>query len=448
MNYDIAIIGGGPAGYTAAELAGKKGFKTILFEKNALGGVCLNEGCIPTKTLLYSAKVLQTVREVNKYGVDCNNPVFDLSKIILRKNKIVRKLNAGIRAKMQEANVEVIIGEAQIVSNDENGVCVTCNNETFYSSYLLLCAGSENILPSIQGLSGTEFLTSREALNLKECPQSLLIIGGGVIGIEFASFYHTLGTKVTVVEMLDEILTGMDKELSSMLRTEYAKKGIEFHLNSKVVSVNGNFSMIEKEGEKIELQTEKILVSTGRCAIVRGLGLEKLNLEMYRSGIKVNDYMQTSVPNIYACGDITGFSLLAHTAIREAEVAIEHISGKPEKMNYNAIPAVVYTNPEMAGVGKTEEVVQSLNIPYKKIVQPLSYSGRFVAENEMGNGICKILTNEDDIILGVHILGNPASEIIMIAGIAIAQGLKLPDLQSQVFPHPTVGEIIRLRGCF
>ena len=443
MKYDIVIMGGGPAGYTAAELAGKNGLKTILFEKNALGGVCLNEGCVPTKTLLYSAKVLQTARDANKYGVDCDNPVFDLSKIIQRKNKVVRKLNAGIRAKMQEANVEVITGEAQIISNDEAGVCIACNEQTFLARHLLICTGSENILPPIPGLSDSSFLTSREALNLKECPQSLLIIGGGVIGIEFASFYNTLGTKVIVVEMLDEILGGMDRELSGMLRNEYAKKGIEFHLNAKVISVNGNIITIEKAGEKTALQAEKVLVCVGRRPVIQGFGLEKLNLEMFRSGIKVNEYMQTSIPNIYACGDVIGFSLLAHTAVREAEIAIEHILGKSVKMNYKAIPGVVYTNPEIAGAGLTEESLQAQNILYKKKMLPLSYSGRFVAENEMGNGVCKILTAEDETILGVHILGNPASEIIIIAGIAIAKGMKAKELQSMVFPHPTVGEIIK-----
>ena len=443
MNYDIAIIGGGPAGYTAAELAGKNGLKILLFEKNALGGVCLNEGCVPTKTLLYSAKILQTAKEANKYGINCDNLTFDLSKIIQRKNKVVRKLNAGIRAKMQEAHVEVIAGEAQIISNDENEIRIACNEQTFLAKHLLICTGSENILPPISGLSEVEFLTSREALNLKETPQSLLIIGGGVIGIEFAAFYHTLGTKVIIVEMLDEILGGMDKELSALLRNEYAKRGIEFHLNAKIISVNGDMVMIEKDSEKTTLQAEKILVSTGRRPVTQGFGLEKLNLEMFRSGIKVNEYMQTSVPNIYACGDVTGFSLLAHTAVREAEIAVEHILGKSEKMNYKAIPGVVYTNPEIAGVGATEDSLQAQNIPYQKKMLPLSYSGRFVAENEMGTGVCKILIAEDDTILGVHILGNPASEIIVIAGIAIAKGMTAKELQSMVFPHPTVGEIIK-----
>lgn len=440
--YNIAIIGGGPAGYTAAEIAGKNGLKTILFEKNALGGVCLNEGCIPTKTLLYSAKIGQTIRDASKYGISSENLTFDLSKIIQRKNKVVRKLNAGIRAKMQEAGVETIQGEATIVSN-EKGIVIECNGEKYQVQYLLICTGSENITPPIPGLSEADFLTSREALDLKECPESLLVIGGGVIGIEFASFYNTFGTKVYIVEMTGEILGGMDKDLSGMLRNEYVKKGIEFHLNTQVVSVSGNTVTIEKDGERSEIQAEKILVSTGRRPLIKGFGLENLHPETFGKGLKVNEYMQTSVPNIYACGDATGFSLLAHTAVREAEVAVKHILGQSERMSYKAVPGVVYTNPELAGVGATEESLQKSGIAYTVKTLPLSYSGRFVAENEQGNGICKVLLAEDQTVLGIHILGNPASEIIVAAGIAIEKGMKATELQSIIFPHPTVGEIIK-----
>jgi dihydrolipoamide dehydrogenase len=449
MIYDVAIIGGGPAGYTAAELVGRKDLKAVLFEKNALGGVCLNEGCIPTKTLLYSAKVFNTAKESAKYGVSCENVSYDLSKIIARKNKVVRKLVAGIRAKMAEANVEIVIGEAIIPENDRRGgVCppssdnesitILCNEQTYEAKKLILCAGSETVIPPIPGLKETGFWTSRETLDNKEVPESLLIIGGGVIGIEFASFFNTLGAKVVVVEMLDEILGGMDKELSGLLRQELTKKGIEFHLNTKVVSVNNNHVEIEKAGEKQQIHTSQILLSAGRKPVLKG--------------ITVNEYMQTSNPNIYACGDITGFSLLAHTAVREAEVAVEHIlrnfssscgGGRGEAMSYKAIPGVVYTNPEIAGVGQTEEALQTEGIPYTVKRLPMTYSGRFVAENEQGNGVCKIIEGEDGNILGVHILGNPASEIIVIAGIAIEKGLKAEDLKAMVFPHPTVGEIIK-----
>ncbi len=443
MFYDVAIIGGGPAGYTAAELAGKNGLKTILFEKNALGGVCLNEGCVPTKTLLYSAKVLQIAKDSGKYGVGCENISFDLSKIIQRKNKVVRKLNAGIRAKMQDAGVEVVSGEAKIMSNNISGTTIACNEKIYQAQHILICTGSENVLPPIPGIRDVSYLTSREALELKDCPGSLLVIGGGVIGMEFASFFTSLGVKVIVVEMLDEVLGGMDKELSAMLRAEYAKKGVEFHLNTKVVSILGNKVTIEKDGEQKILEAEKILVSTGRKPIIKGFGLENLNLEMFRSGLKVNEYMQTSVPNIYACGDVTGFSLLAHTAVREAEIAIEHILKKNVKMNYKAIPAVVYTNPEIAGVGEMQESLEERGIFYISKILPLSYSGRFVAENEQGGGICKILLSSDETILGVHILGNPASELITIASMAIEKGMSSEELASIIFPHPTVGEIIK-----
>lgn len=439
MIYDLAIIGGGPAGYTAAELAGKNGLKTILFEKNNLGGICLNEGCIPTKTLLYSAKVYQTAKDATKYAVSCENVSFDLAKIIARKAKIVRKLTAGIRAKMNEAGVETIIGEAIIQAKDK----IECNGQIYSAKKLLLCTGSETFIPPIPGLNETDFWTSRETLENKEIPESLLIIGGGVIGIEFASFFNTLGAKVIVVEMLDEILPGIDKELSALLRNELSKKGIEFHLSAKVVSVNDRQIEIEKAGEKSVLETSRILLSVGRKPVLANFGLETLNLELFRNGLKVNEYMQTSQPDIYACGDITGFSLLAHTAVREAEVAVGHILGKNEKMSYKAIPGVVYTNPEIAGVGKTEEILQSENISYTVKQLPMTYSGRFVAENEQGNGVCKILEGKDGTILGVHLLGNPSSELIVIAGIAIEKGLKAEELKAIAFPHPTVGEIIK-----
>jgi dihydrolipoamide dehydrogenase len=442
---DLAIIGGGPAGYSAAELAGKNGLKTILFEKNNLGGVCLNEGCIPTKTLLYSAKVYQTAQNASKYAISCENIAFDLAKIIARKTKIVRKLTAGIRAKMSEAGVEIVIGEAVVRAKNDRlkAIEIECNGQIYSADKILLCTGSETVIPPIPGLKETDFWTSREALENKEIPESLLIIGGGVIGIEFASFFSTLGSKVIVVEMMDEILPGIDKELSAHLRNELFKKGVEFHLNAKVISVNDRKIEIEKAGEKSVSETSKILLSVGRKPVLTGFGLETLNLELFGNGLKVNEYMQTSQPDIYACGDITGFSLLAHTAVREAEVAVGHILGKNEKMSYKAIPGVVYTNPEIASVGKTEEVLQAENVIYTVKQLPMTYSGRFVAENEQGNGVCKILEGEDGTILGVHILGNPASEIIVIAGIAIEKGFKADDLKAMIFPHPTVGEIIK-----
>lgn len=445
MNYDVAIIGGGPAGYTAAEKAAANGLTTILFEKNALGGVCLNEGCVPTKAMLYSAKVYDTIRTASKYGVEAQEATFDLAKIVARKNKVVKKLTAGIRMKMNEHGVVMITGEAQITGKAADGtITITCADETYEAKQLLLCTGSETIIPPIPGLTDTEYWTNREALQTKELPASLVVIGGGVIGMEFASFFHSMGTEVHVVEMMDEILGGMDKELSGMLRTEYAKKGIKFYLKHKVTAINGNEVTVEKEGETLTLQGEKILLSVGRRPVTKGFGLETLNLEPFRNGLKVNQHMQTSLPNVYACGDITAFSLLAHTAVSEAEVAIKHILNKPgAAMSYKAIPGVVYTNPEMAGVGVTQEQLQAKGIPYTVRKIPMAFSGRFVAENEMAAGVCKIILAEDETILGAHLLGNPASELIVTAGIAIEQGMKADELARFVFPHPTVGEIMK-----
>jgi dihydrolipoamide dehydrogenase len=236
--------------------------------------------------------------------------------------------------------------------------------------------------------------------------------------------------------MLPEILGSMDKEISAMLRAEYSKKGIDFHLETKVVEVTPNNVIAEKDGEKIVISAEKILVSAGRKPSLENTGLESLNIELAGKGVKVNKHMQTSHPQVYACGDITGFSLLAHTAVREGEVAVNHILGVDDAMSYQAIPAVVYTNPEVAGVGATEEKF------YKVVTLPMAYSGRFVAENELGNGLCKFVIDENKKIIGCHLLGNPASELIVIAGIASDKGYTVEEFRKIVFPHPTVGEIL------
>ena len=271
-----------------------------------------------------------------------------------------------------------------------------------------------------------------------------MIIGGGVIGMEFAGIYSSLGVPVQVVEMAPEILGAMDKETSAMLRKEYASRGVKFHLGAKVVSVSKEGVTIEAKNGKTELlPASQILLSVGRKPETDGLGLETLGIEMNRSAVVVNRYMQTSHPRVYAAGDITGFSLLAHTAIREGEVAINHIVGmEDDPMRYDAIPGVVYTHPEIAGVGATEEQLKAEGRYYRVLKLPMAYAGRYVVEHEKAGGLCKILVDENETILGCHILGNPASELILLAGIAIADGTRVEEFRRHVFPHPTVGEII------
>lgn len=443
MEFDIAIIGAGPAGYNAAEKAAANGLKTILFEKKYIGGVCLNEGCIPTKTLLYSAKTLDSIKSANKYGIAVEGePSFDISKIISRKDKVVKKLTSGVSYKLSANGVTVINGAATIQGEDNGIIRISSQNEVYTVKYILLCTGSETVIPPIKGLSDVDYWTSKEALEFKELPKSLAIIGGGVIGIEFASFFNSMGVTVNVIEMMPEILGAMDKETSAMLRNDYAKRGVKFHLNTKVVEVTKKGVVVEKGAKTETIEADKVLVSVGRRAITKDIGLEKLNIELLRNGVKVNEYMQTSHPQVYAAGDITGFSLLAHTAIREGEVAISHILGEEDKMSYNAIPGVVYTNPEIAGVGKTEEELTANGDSFSVLKLPMAYSGRFVAENETGNGLCKIIVDDNERIIGCHMLGNPASELIVIAGIAIENGETVEEFRKHVYPHPTVSEII------
>lgn len=443
---DLLIIGGGPAGYVAAERAGHKGMKVVLFEKKALGGVCLNEGCIPTKTMLYSAKMYENALHADKYGIFVENVRFEYDKIVSRKNKVVRKLVAGVKSKMKTNNVEVIEGEAVIAGRSGKGIEVACNGQTYLGANLLICTGSEASVPPIPGLkeAGDIILTNREILDLKAQPQTLVVIGGGVIGMEFASFYNSLGSKVTVIEMLPEILGQNDSEISAMSRDIFTKKGIEFHLNAKVVQVDGNKVIFEKDGTTHTVEGDKILLSVGRRPVTKGFGLENLNIELDRGGIKVDEKMRTNVPNVYAAGDVTGFSLLAHTASREGEVVVNNLTGRNDVMRYNAVPGVVYINPEIAGVGETEESAKAKGIDYKVAKLSMTYAGRFVAENEGGTGVCKVLIGAKyGEIIGVHMLGNPSSEMIYGACMAIEGEMTLDEMKEVIFPHPTVSEIFK-----
>lgn len=443
IKYDLAIIGGGPAGYTAGERAGENGLRTVLFEKKNLGGVCLNEGCIPTKTLLYSAKILDTIRKAVPYGIQPGGtPGFDLGKIVERKNRIVRRLVAGIRMRLQTAGVTLVEGEAGLEGETGGYLRIRCEDTTYQARHVLICTGSETLIPPIPGLDGTDYWTSREALDATEPPALLTVIGGGVIGMEFAFFFSSLGVRVQVVEMQPEILGATDRESAALLRAEGRKKGIEFHLNTRVTKIEGGRVSAEKEGKPVELEAGRILLSIGRRAVTRGLGLETAGVEINKNGVTVNEFMQTSNPAVYAAGDITGYSLLAHTAYREATVAVGHLLGKREPMNYTAVPSVVYTQPELAGVGLTEEELKAMNAPYSVQKIPMAYSGRFVVENEAGNGFCKLIVDAGDRIVGCHLAGTPSSEFIVTAGMAVEQGYTVQDFRKIIFPHPTVSEII------
>lgn len=442
--YDLGIIGAGPAGYVAAERAAHKGLKVVIFDKRYLGGVCLNEGCIPTKTLLYTAKLYENALFGEKYGITCSNVSFDFGKIMDRKDKVVKKLVAGVAAKMKSVKAEVLFAEAVIEERKSDHILIKAGGQPYPCKNILVASGSEAAIPPIKGLTSKNTFTNREILQLKELPKSINIIGGGVIGIEFAGFFNSMGSKVTVFEMLDEILPGIEKEMSVMLRSELSKKGVDFHLGAKVEEVNGNTVKFTGKNGAQEVPADILLIAVGRKVNVEGFGLEKTGVEFSPKGIKIDNHCRTNIPNIYAAGDVTGFSLLAHTAYREAEVAVNNITGKKDIMRYDAIPGVVYTNPEISSVGLTEEEAVKREIKFKKSTLPLAYAGRFIAENEGKNGLIKVLIGEKyGEILGVHIIGNPSSELIFGAAMAIEMQMRVKDIQEIVFPHPTVSEIFK-----
>ena len=444
MAYDLGIIGAGPAGYVAAERAGKNGLSTVLFDKQFIGGVCLNEGCIPTKTLLHTAKLYEYAKEGKKYGLDLEHVSFDISRLMQRKNKMVKKLVGGIKSQLKNSQVKMVMDEAAILEKNSDHIKLQAGDDVFECKNLLLATGSETFFPPIPGLKKENVYTNREILQIEEIPNEMTIIGGGVIGIEFADFFATMGTKVTVIEMLDEIINGMDRELAAMLRKTLTKKGVDIKLSAKVTEMNNNDITFEENGEQQKIASDHILLSAGRKPVVELPGIEKLDIEYDNGGIKIDQYCRTNTPHVYAAGDVTGYSLFAHTASREGEVAVNHILEKKDLMRYEAVPAVVYTHPEVSGVGLTEEEARKRNVSYEVRSLPMAYAGRYVIENEGVNGLCKILVGKQyGNILGIHVLGSPSSEIIFGGVMAIEEQLTIEEFQEMIFPHPTVSEIFK-----
>lgn len=448
MVYDLIVLGGGPAGYLASERAGHAGLSTLLIEKRFIGGVCLNEGCVPSKALLYSAKVYDYTKHGEKYGVTVQGSSLDHGAVIARKNKVVKTLVTGIKGALKKNNVTVVEGLGEITGKTSEGYEVKVNNETYTCKRLLVATGSMPLVPPIpgakEGMEKGYVLTNREILDLDHVPGSLVIVGGGVIGLEMASYYNSAGSKVTIIEMLDHIAGNTDKEISNILMKNYQKKGVDFKLGAKVVEIKEGSVVYELNGEKLSVQADKILMSIGRRPVVNGIGLENIGVEIERGHIKVDAHGQTNIPGVYAAGDVNGTSMLAHTAYREAEVCISNMLGKKDIMRYNAIPSVIYTNPEVGCVGETEESAKQKGIDYEIANISMRYSGRYVAENEGGDGICKVLVDKKyRKLIGAHMIGNYASELIFGAGIMIETEMRVEDIKEIVFPHPTVCEILR-----
>lgn len=446
--YDLLIIGGGPGGYLAGERAGAAGLKTAVIEKREVGGTCLNEGCVPSKTFLNSGKIYEHALHGEAYGVTAKDVKIDQAAVVKRKNGVVKMLVSGVKSSLKKSKATLIKGTAKITGKTADGFTVDVDGTQYVGKKLLISSGSVPVVPPITGVkeaveSGFA-MTNREILDLDYIPNELVIIGGGVIGLEMAAYFGMIGSKVTVIEMLDKIAGPTEKEISQILQKEIEKSGVDFKLGCKVTAVGTDSVTYEKDGKSESVKADKVLLSIGRKAFTEGLGLETIDVHTERGAIVTDEYMRTNVPDVYASGDVNGKIMLAHTAYRESEVAINNIIGKKDRMRYNAIPSVIYGNPEVGSVGETIESAKEKGFDAVEVKVPMLFSGRYVAEVEKGSGICKIVVDKKyDRILGVHMIGSYCSEIIYGAAIMIETEMKIEDIKEIVFPHPTVSEVIR-----
>ncbi len=442
QNFDVLIVGGGPGGYVAAIKAGQLGLKVAIVEKDNVGGVCLNWGCIPTKTLLKSAKVFEQFKHAKDYGIDVKPDSFtaNFPDMVKRKDSVVRRLTGGVSSLIKKNGATLIKGYAEVL--DANHVKV--GEETYETKYLILATGASVIMPPITGLkeafeSGF-VLTSKEILDLKTLPQSLVIVGGGVIGLEFATIFNSLGTKVTVIERLPTILSSVDEELRNLFQKKITKDGIQIITAASVNAIGSGSVSYELDGKTIEIQADKVLMAVGMKPNTNSFA--SLNLAMEKAGVQVNEHMQTSISNVYAIGDVTGKFMLAHVASHAGLVAIDHIQGKDAKMDYHAIPSGIYTFPEIAMVGVTEQEAKAKGIDYKVSTFPLAANGKAMGENEK-DGLVKIIVSKPyNEIIGVHIMAPSATEMITEASLAINLEATAEELVHTIHPHPTLAEMM------
>ena len=450
--FDVTVIGSGPGGYVAALRCAQLGFKTALIEKySTLGGTCLNVGCIPSKALLDSSEHFENAKHnFANHGIIINEPQADLARMVARKNEVVDQTTKGINFLMDKNKVTVFEGLGSFESATQ--VKVTKNDgssEILETKYAIVATGSKpSTLPFIT-IDKERIITSTEALNLKEIPKHLVVIGGGVIGLELGSVYLRLGSQVTVVEYMDKIIPTMDGALSKELTKVLKKQGMKFMLSTGVQSVERNGDSVkitakDKKGEEVSVEGDYVLVSVGRKPFTEGLGLEKAGVELDERGrVKVNDHLQTNVANIYAIGDVVKGAMLAHKAEEEGVFVAETLAGQKPHINYNLIPGVVYTWPEVAGVGKTEEQLKEEGAAYKVGSFPMRALGRSRASGDI-DGLIKILADEKtDEVLVVQMIGARAADLIAEAVTAMEFRASAEDISRMSHAHPTYAEAIK-----
>lgn len=442
--FDLTVIGGGPGGYVAAIRACQLGLKVAVIEERQMGGTCLNRGCIPTKSLLHSAEIFHLAKSGSEFGIEVENIQFNYNKIVDKKDSVVKQLRAGVEALVKSNGAVIYNGKAVI--KDRNTIEITGKDtKVIHSDKIIIATGSKPAKPPIPGIEGELVLDSDAVLELKECPDSVVIIGGGVIGVEFATVFNSLGKEVTIIEMMDAILPGIDAEISSALRKSLEKRGVKIFTGSKVIlltSDNKATCSFETNGTKKSVVADRVIVAIGRKPNSNGVGLENIGVELEKGFIQVNSRLETSVKDIYAIGDVTGKIQLAHVASAQGLVAAANAAGQSQSMDYSVVPSCIYTNPEIAVVGLSESDAVSKGYKVEIGRFPISMNGKSMIMGEK-EGLIKIITDKmTGEILGTQIMGPRATD--MIAEICVAMKLEatIEEVASTIHPHPTVCEIV------
>ncbi len=442
-NYDIIVIGGGPGGYVAAIRAAQLNKKVALVESNHLGGICLNWGCIPTKSLLKNAEVLELIKNSKKYGIEIKDYTVNWEKVIKRSRDIANRMGKGIQFLMKKNKIDVIDGFGKILDKNTVEVQKKSSNESYKADHIIISTGaSANFFPGMEP-DNKNIITYKDALVLKEPPKHIVIIGAGAIGIEFAYFFNTFGSKVTIIEAQSNILPNEDIDVSKELERIFKSKKIDILTNTKVKNINKEGKLVKVNLENSKIDCDKVLVAVGVKANSSNIGLNKNNIKTDKGWIKTNNFMQTDIKNIYAIGDVAGAPWLAHVASAEAITAVEHICNKkPIPMNYDNIPGCTYCHPEVASVGYTEEVAIAKGYKVKVGKFPLRALGKAVAIGQTDGFVKIIFDAKYGELLGCHIIGANATDLI--SEISLARDLETTynEIINSVHPHPTLSEAI------
>ncbi|HUS69319.1 MAG TPA: dihydrolipoyl dehydrogenase [Anaerolineae bacterium] len=444
--FDIAIVGAGVGGYVAAIRAAQLGARVALIERERVGGVCLNWGCIPTKAMVSSIELLLELERAEEFGVILAEPAFDFARMMSRKDEVVERLVSGVESLLEMHKVDVISGVGEFVSPTQVKVTGGSPRE-IEAQKVIVATGSRPTMPPVPGLDLPGVVTSNDVVSLKEPPDDLVIVGGGVIGVEFASIFNALGTKVTIVEMLPSVLTTVDEELARRHQQLLRRQGVDVHTKSPLKEVrqrDGGLEVVYEEptGEGAVV-ADMVLMATGRVPHTDGLHLEKIGVKVDKGAIAVNEHMATNVPGVYAIGDVTGGFMLAHVASREGEVAAEHALGRESSIDYRAVPNCVFSLPEIAGVGLTEQEAKERGLAYKKSRFPFTASGRALAMGQTAGMVKMICDESTGRVLGLHIMGPHATDLIAEGALAVRSGATADDIVQTIHAHPTLPEAVR-----